>query len=206
MFGHNDATRARWPRAAAGRPTLPIAMPAPLFPPSPASTRMRPHWPPFPSLGPRYQADFSKQTPTVVPSPFCPFPSSPCLSHRSRAPPSLANHPVGLSSTVSHRDLAGAAALLPFLGASPSESLLSQSMTLTHLPLSLRLAGCVADRRGPPEAIGVIRAPPSRSSCSALTSPARSGGFPPSSRCPAHSLCNTVTLGVGPATPRAPAR
>jgi hypothetical protein len=83
---------------------------------------------------------------------------------------------------------------------------LSQSTTLTHLSLSLRPAGCVADRRGPPEATIVVGAPPSRSSSSASTSPARSGGFPLSLGRPVHSLCNTVALGIGPAAPRPPAR
>jgi hypothetical protein len=147
--------------------------------------------------------------PSRLPIPISPLPLSstpkppePCAAFPSQAPRSSPEH----RDSVSHRNLVGAAALLPFLGAPPSEPLLSQSTTLVHLPLFLRTAGCVTDHRGPSEATGVVGAPPSRSSSSALTSLARSGGFPPSLGHSVHSPCNTATLGVGLTAPRAPAR
>jgi hypothetical protein len=182
-------------------------MPGPPFPP-PAATRKRPCRPPlFPSLDPGHRADFFQNE--------CQPSSRPCsaLSPLIHARATEAVHslprpnlPVALPSSqgpVSRRDLAGAAiSSLSFVRHPPSLSSPNPWPSLT----SLQSAGCVTNHRGSPKATGVVGAPPSQSSSSTSTSPARSGGFPPSSRCSAHSPCNTADLGIGPAAPRASAR
>jgi hypothetical protein len=142
---------------------------------------------------------FSKASVTV-PSLFHPFSSRPRLSHQSRAPPSRANILVALPCT-------GAPSSIGIWQEPPLSSLSS-----VHRPSRLSSPNpqpsltSLADCRGPPEATVVIRAPSSRSSSSASTSPAQSGELPPSLGRPTHSPYNTTTLGLAPAAPRAPAR
>jgi hypothetical protein len=140
---------------------------------------------------------------------FASFSSHPRPSHRSRALPPRADVPVALPSTGAPSSVgiwpAPPLSSLSSVCRPPSLSSPNPRPSLTSLSLSLQPAGCVADRRGPPEATIVVGAPPSRSSSSASTSPTRFSELPPSLGHPAHFSCNTEALGLGPASPRAPA-